>query len=107
MLGAANPRRKRVSRAVHVHMRVHTDVTLTDDSYTGGEVIHTGQLFFDAEIQAVSPYSDNTTTETLLKDDSIYDDAGASSGLLTLTALGTSVSDGYTATLTVGVDSTS
>ncbi|MET7347273.1 intradiol ring-cleavage dioxygenase [Streptomyces mirabilis] len=99
-----------VSRAVHVHMRVHTDVTLTDDSYTGGEVIHTGQLFFDAdinaEIQAVSPYSDNTTTETLLKDDSIYDDAGASSGLLTLTALGTSVSDGYTATLTVGVDST-
>lgn len=99
-----------VSRAVHVHMRVHTDVTLTDDSYTGGEVIHTGQLFFDADInakiQAVSPYSDNTTTETLLKDDSIYDDAGASSGLLTLTALGTGVSDGYTATLTVGVDST-
>jgi protocatechuate 3,4-dioxygenase beta subunit len=99
-----------VSRAVHVHMRVHTDVTLTDDSYTGGEVIHTGQLFFDAdinaEIQAVSPYSHNTTAETLLKDDSIYDDAGASSGLLTLTALGTSVSDGYTATLTVGVDST-
>jgi protocatechuate 3,4-dioxygenase beta subunit len=99
-----------VSRAVHVHMRVHTDVTLTDNSYTGGEVIHTGQLFFDAdinaEIQALSPYSDNTTAETLLKDDSIYDDAGASSGLLTLTALGTSVSDGYTATLTVGVNST-
>lgn len=96
-----------VSRAVHVHMRVHTDVTLTDDSYTGGEVIHTGQLFFDAdinaEVQAISPYSDNTTAETALADDSIYDDGGASSGLLTLTALGSSVSDGYTATLTVGV----
>ncbi|MET7916258.1 intradiol ring-cleavage dioxygenase [Streptomyces avermitilis] len=100
-----------VSRAVHVHLRVHTDVTLTDDSYTGGEVIHTGQLFFDAdintEIQAISPYSDNTTKETQLDDDSIYDDGGASSGLLTLTALGSSVSDGYKATLTVGVDSSS
>ncbi|MEU5595080.1 intradiol ring-cleavage dioxygenase [Streptomyces sp. NPDC020298] len=96
-----------VSRAVHVHMRVHTDVTLTDDSYTGGEVIHTGQLFFDpdinTEVQASSPYSDNTTKETQLEDDTIYDDGGASSGLLTLTALGDSVSDGYKATLTVGV----
>ncbi|WP_149825486.1 intradiol ring-cleavage dioxygenase [Streptomyces tailanensis] len=98
-----------VSRAVHVHMRVHTDVTLTDDSYTGGEIIHTGQLFFDEaineEIQATSPYSDNTTPETTLSNDSIYDDEGASSGLLTLTALGSSVSDGYKATITVGVDS--
>ncbi|RPE40524.1 dioxygenase-like protein [Streptomyces sp. Ag109_O5-1] len=96
-----------VSRAVHVHMRVHTDVTLTDTSYTGGSIIHTGQLFFDAdintEVQATSPYSDNTTKETALADDTIYDDGGASSGLLTLTALGDSVSDGYKATLTVGV----
>jgi hypothetical protein len=88
-------------------MRVHTDVTLADGTYTGGTVVHTGQLFFDAdineEIQASSPYSDNTTAETVLADDSIYDDGGAASGLLTLTALGTSVSDGYTATLTVGV----
>ncbi|MFF3375230.1 intradiol ring-cleavage dioxygenase [Streptomyces sp. NPDC002680] len=98
-----------VSRCTHVHMRVHTDVTLTDTSYTGGEVIHTGQLFFDedinAEIQATSPYSANTTSETTLSNDSIYDDGGAASGLLTLTALGSSVSDGYKATLTVGVDS--
>ncbi|WP_105971388.1 intradiol ring-cleavage dioxygenase [Streptomyces geranii] len=98
-----------VSRCTHVHMQVHTDVTLTDTSYTGGEVIHTGQLFFDeainTEIQATSPYSANTTRETTLSNDSIYDDGGASSGLLTLTALGSSVSDGYKATLTVGVDS--
>ena len=96
-----------VSRAVHVHMRVHTDVTLADGTYTGGTVVHTGQLFFDAdlneEVQATSPYSDNTTAETSLGDDTIYDDGGAASGLLTLTALGSAVSDGYTATLTVGV----
>ena len=99
-----------VSRAVHVHMRVHTDVTIADGTYTGGTVVHTGQLFFDAdlneEVQATSPYSDNTTAETALADDSIYDDGGAASGLLTLTALGSSVSDGYTATLTVGVSTT-
>ncbi|MFJ9897515.1 intradiol ring-cleavage dioxygenase [Streptomyces sp. NPDC091280] len=96
-----------VSRAVHVHMRVHTDVTVADGTYTGGTVVHTGQLFFDADlneaVQATSPYSDNTTAETTLANDTIYDDGGAASGLLTLTALGTSVSDGYTATLTVGV----
>ncbi|WP_306482683.1 hypothetical protein [Streptomyces sp. AS02] len=82
-------------------------MTLTDDSYTGGEIIHTGRLFFDpdinTEIQPTSPYTENTTRETLLADDTIYDDGGASSGLLTLTALGDSVSDGYKATLTVGV----
>ncbi|MFK0285067.1 intradiol ring-cleavage dioxygenase [Streptomyces sp. NPDC090499] len=98
-----------VSRAVHVHLRVHTDVTLTDDSYTGGSIIHTGQLFFDpdinSEVQALSPYSANTTTETRLDDDGVYDGGGASSGLLTLTALGDSVFDGYAATLTVGVSS--
>lgn len=96
-----------VSRAVHVHLRVHTGVTLTDDSYTGGSLIHTGQLFFDQDIntavQKLSPYSANTTSETLLENDGIYDDGGASSGLLTLTALGSSVSDGYAATLTIGV----
>jgi len=96
-----------VSRAVHVHMRVHTGVTIADGTYTGGTLVHTGQLFFDADlnekVQALSPYSDNTTAETVLADDTIYDDGGAASGLLTLTALGTSVSDGYTATLTVGV----
>ena len=96
-----------VSRAVHVHMRVHTGVTIADGTYSGGALVHTGQLFFDADlnekVQALSPYSDNTTAETVLADDTIYDDGGAASGLLTLTALGTSVSDGYTATLTVGV----
>ncbi|MGW3285537.1 intradiol ring-cleavage dioxygenase [Streptomyces sp. NPDC001002] len=96
-----------VSRAVHVHMRVHTDVTLADGTYTGGTLVHTGQLFFDTdineEVQASSPYSDNTTAETALADDSVYDDGGAASGLLTLAALGSSVSDGYAATLTVGV----
>ncbi|MFG2502828.1 hypothetical protein ACGFSB_32045 [Streptomyces sp. NPDC048441] len=40
-----------------------------------------------------------------MEDDGIYDDSAASSGLLTLTALGDRVSDGYKATLTVEVSS--
>ncbi|WP_329318417.1 intradiol ring-cleavage dioxygenase [Streptomyces sp. NBC_01262] len=99
-----------VSRAVHVHMRVHIGQTLEDGTYSGGTICHTGQLFFDpdinATVQALSPYSENTTAETLLADDSVYDDAGVSSGLLTIKAKGKKAKNGYTACITVGVDST-
>lgn len=98
-------------RCVHTHIRVHTDVTLTGDSYTGGNLIHTGQSFYDpdinAQIQVLDPYSANTTPETQLDDDRVYDGGGASSGLLTLTALGDAVTDGYAATLTLGVNNSS
>ncbi|MPY63930.1 intradiol ring-cleavage dioxygenase, partial [Streptomyces spongiae] len=96
-------------RCVHIHLKVHVDVTLTPDgSFTGGQELHTGQLFFDetvtARVGALSPYSANTVPRTTLAQDSIYDDGGAASGLLTLTALGTSPSAGYAGTLTVGVE---
>lgn len=88
-------------------MRVHTNVTLADDSYTGGDIIHTGQLSFGPdigrEIRATSPYSENTARETPLADDGIHDDGGASSGPPTPAALGESVPDGHKATLTVDV----
>lgn len=95
-------------RCIHIHVKVHTGVTLTSDgSFTGGTELHTGQLFFDESITtrvaAVSPYSTNTVTRTTLSQDSIYDGGGAASGLLTLTALGSSTSSGYTGTLTLGV----
>ncbi|MDX3803734.1 intradiol ring-cleavage dioxygenase [Streptomyces sp. AK04-3B] len=96
-------------RCVHIHVKVHTNVTLTSDgSFTGGQELHTGQLFFDETITTavarVSPYSTNRVTRTTLAQDSIYDDAGAASGLLTLTALGSSTSSGYAGTLTLGVE---
>ncbi|MCZ0989413.1 intradiol ring-cleavage dioxygenase [Streptomyces diastatochromogenes] len=95
-------------RCVHIHVKVHTGVTLTSDgSFTGGSTVHTGQLFFSETITTavakVSPYSTNTVTRTTLSQDSIYDGGGASSGLLTLTALGSSASSGYTGTLALGV----
>ncbi|WP_369246370.1 intradiol ring-cleavage dioxygenase [Streptomyces sp. R41] len=96
-------------RCVHIHVKVHTGVTLTSDgSLTGGQELHTGQLFFSETVTTavakVSPYSTNTVTRTTLAQDSIYDDGGAASGLLTLTALGSSASSGYTGTLTLGVE---
>ncbi|MDV9173715.1 intradiol ring-cleavage dioxygenase [Streptomyces sp. W16] len=95
-------------RCVHIHVKVHTGVTLTSNgSFTGGSELHTGQLFIDETITTavakVSPYSTNTVTRTTLAQDSIYDDGGAASGLMTLTALGSSTSSGYTGTLTLGV----
>ncbi|MFF4499630.1 intradiol ring-cleavage dioxygenase [Streptomyces sp. NPDC001401] len=96
-------------RCIHIHVKVHTGVTLTSDgSFTGGTELHTGQLFFaesiTTKVAAISPYSTNTVTRTTLSQDSIYDGGGAASGLLTLTALGSSTSSGYTGTLTLGVD---
>jgi len=96
-------------RCVHIHVKVHTNVTLTSDgSFTGGQELHTGQLFFNetitARVGALSPYSANTVTRTTLAQDSIYDEGGAASGLLTLTALGSSPSAGYAGTLTLGVE---
>ncbi|MFE6621207.1 intradiol ring-cleavage dioxygenase [Streptomyces sp. NPDC057740] len=97
-------------RCVHIHVKVHTDVTLTDDgSFTGGQELHTGQLFFDetitTRVAALATYAANTVPRTTLTQDGIYDDGGAASGLLTLTALGSGPSAGYAGTLTLGVES--
>ncbi|MER5977181.1 intradiol ring-cleavage dioxygenase [Streptomyces sp. NPDC001857] len=96
-------------RCVHIHVKVHTGVTLTSDGhFTGGREIHTGQLFFSesvtTRVATVSPYSTNRVTRTTLAQDSIYDGGGAASGLLTLSALGSSPSAGYAGTLTLGVE---
>jgi protocatechuate 3,4-dioxygenase beta subunit len=96
-------------RAIHIHLKVHTGVTVSNGKYTGGTVVNTGQLFFDETVTTavakVSPYSANTVTRTTLSQDSIYGGGGAQDGLLTLTALGSSASSGYSGVLTLGVDS--
>ncbi|MCX4909033.1 intradiol ring-cleavage dioxygenase [Streptomyces sp. NBC_00878] len=96
-------------RCIHIHVKVHTDVTLTSDgSFEGGQELHTGQLFFDEaiteDVAEVAAYAANTVPRTTLAQDSIYDDGGAASGLLTLTALGSTANSGYAGTLTLGVE---
>ena len=79
-------------RAIHIHLKVHTGVTVSNGTYTGGTVVNTGQLFFDetvtTAVATVSPYSTNTVTRTTLAQDSIYGGGGAQDGLLTLSRVG-------------------
>jgi hypothetical protein len=57
-------------------------------------------------VAKISPYSTNKVTRTTLTQDRVYRNGGggAAAGLLTLTALGSTPSAGYTGTLTVGVE---
>lgn len=79
-------------RATHIHLMVHV----------GGNVAHTGQLFFDEQINdavyARSPYSDHTGERMTNDQDGIYANGGAQS-MPQLTEAG----DGYRGTITLGV----
>jgi protocatechuate 3,4-dioxygenase beta subunit len=79
-------------RAVHIHVKVHI----------GGNVVHTGQLFFsDALTDAVykrAPYNARPARTTRNAEDSIYRNGGRR-GLLTMRGRGS----GYVGAITMGV----
>ena len=80
-------------RAVHIHVKVHV----------GGNVVHTGQLFFPAAVTnavyKAAPYKNHgTTPDTLNADDSIFRNGG-SKGMLALKKSGS----GYTGSISMGV----
>jgi protocatechuate 3,4-dioxygenase beta subunit len=79
-------------RAVHIHVKVHL----------GGNVVHTGQLFFpDALTDAVyknAPYNARGTRDTRNATDSIYRNGGSKS-MLKLARSGS----GYVGTILMGV----
>jgi protocatechuate 3,4-dioxygenase beta subunit len=79
-------------RAVHIHVKVHA----------GGDVVHTGQLFFrDAFTAAVykrSPYKARGASAMLNAEDSIYANGGSRS-LLSLKTAG----KGYVGSISMGV----
>jgi protocatechuate 3,4-dioxygenase beta subunit len=79
-------------RAVHIHVKVHV----------GGNVVHTGQLFFrDSFTDAVyrrTPYSARSARDVRNRDDSIYLEGGSRS-LLRLRTVG----KGYVASISMGV----
>ncbi|WSQ10388.1 intradiol ring-cleavage dioxygenase [Streptomyces sp. NBC_01231] len=96
-------------RTCHIHLKVHTGGQKEDGTYEGGKVNYTGQLFFAddiaEEIFTWEPYSKHSGSYTTLDNDMVYDDGGASSGLLTLKAVHKSdPSKGYKGSLTLGVD---
>lgn len=111
-------------RTVHIHLKVHaggaagaaapatpaTAAGTAGQTYVGGHVDHTGQLFFDdATSDAVfklAPYATHTGNRTTNAGDNILDGhAGAPGFLVALTPLKAgSPADGFLGTITLGVD---
>ncbi|MEU8467324.1 intradiol ring-cleavage dioxygenase [Streptomyces sp. NPDC029006] len=96
-----------VGRALHIHVKTHAGGTVTDGTYHGGHVSHTGQLYFpesyNSRIATTAPYRSNTATRTLNARDGIYRNGGSST-LLTLTQIGSDLGKGVTGTVVLGID---
>jgi protocatechuate 3,4-dioxygenase beta subunit len=79
-------------RAVHIHVKVHV----------GGNVVHTGQLFFDDattdRVYKAQPYAKRPNRDTRNADDSIFVNGGKRS-ILTLKKSGA----GWIGSLAMGV----
>jgi protocatechuate 3,4-dioxygenase beta subunit len=80
-------------RAVHIHMKVHR----------GGNVVHTGQLFFNDtltdRVYRAEPYADRGNRDTRNASDAIFTQAGGPTAILAVTKSGSD----YTGTITIGV----
>lgn len=83
-------------RTPHIHMKV----------FVSGQEVHTGQVFFRSAVlrtvYAQGVYRRRGQADTTNSSDNIYASAG-SRALLSMKRKGTSVSSGYTGSLTVGV----
>jgi protocatechuate 3,4-dioxygenase beta subunit len=83
-------------RTPHIHLKVHV----------GGEVVHTGQVFFNERITArvyrQAPYTANGQADTSHAQDMIYAQAGRRRAELKL-ATHTSGMSGYRGSITLGV----
>jgi protocatechuate 3,4-dioxygenase beta subunit len=96
-------------RTTHIHLKVHLGGRQRGSAYSGGHVVHTGQLFTsdrrDAEVFALAPYH-RKAAELVPRDlDGIFREQGGSSAVLTLERAGSSLArDGLTGRATLGVD---
>jgi protocatechuate 3,4-dioxygenase beta subunit len=84
-----------MGRAVHIHVKVHN----------GGQVVHTGQLFFGDTLtssvyRATAPYNTRPVADTTDTTDMIYQQAGGSQAILDMKKQGS----GYLGTITMGIN---
>ncbi|KAI5918084.1 aromatic compound dioxygenase [Camillea tinctor] len=103
------------SRATHIHIMVHTNATLYQNSTLGNEVTssHVGQAFFDQDlitaVEALAPYNTNTQELTTNADDGILSEETATDGVdpfFEYTLLGDSIEDGLFAWISFGINAT-
>jgi protocatechuate 3,4-dioxygenase beta subunit len=98
-----------LGRDTHIHMKVHTQGSASKGIHRGGNVCHTGQLFFPDEISdavaRLSPYSSHKAERTRQEDDDMFSSQHGSEFLLALKQTNSrSMSEGFTAAIVVGVD---
>ncbi|KAJ5295404.1 hypothetical protein PENANT_c001G11063 [Penicillium antarcticum] len=99
-------------RATHVHVIAHVGATvLSNGTLTGGNIAHTGQMFYDqdliTQVEALSPYSENTVSITLNANDRVLSDETTNSDsdpIFNYVLLGDTVDDGLFSWVTVGID---
>jgi len=88
-------------RALHIHMKVH-------QGSTTGAVLHTGQLFFEEEVnemvEVLSPYSTHEVTRMTNDEDSIYNNGGSNGLIYEWSLVGSDISEGIMASISVEVD---
>jgi protocatechuate 3,4-dioxygenase beta subunit len=86
-------------RTTHIHVKVHIAGKVKNGVYSAGHVSHTGQMLFDdavtSQVYQLAPYTSDTATRVLNSSDRVYTDQGGSKSMVSLTALGSSVSDGF------------
>jgi protocatechuate 3,4-dioxygenase beta subunit len=98
-----------VGRAIHIHLRVHLGGAAAGEQYAGGHVSHTGQLFlpeeFTAQVAKLEPYAKRLHVDrTLQSEDGIFNGQHDADSMVDLRRLGSSNSDGFLATVMLGVD---
>ncbi|KAL7652016.1 hypothetical protein ACMYSQ_009338 [Aspergillus niger] len=103
------------NRAIHVHLQVHTDWTITSNgTIRGGRTVNTAQLFFNedlaTQVMAVPPYSYHTQIprKPVSEDGVWYDESltGAMTIMDTEPLDGQDYTNGVLGYITLGVDTT-
>mmetsp|Transcript_9370 Transcript_9370/g.15919 ORF Transcript_9370/g.15919 Transcript_9370/m.15919 type:complete len:331 (-) Transcript_9370:43-1035(-) len=88
-------------RALHIHLKVH-------QGSTTGAVLHTGQLFFEEEVnemvEVLSPYSSHDVTRLTNDEDGIYNQGGYYGLISNWSLVGSDISEGIMASISVEVD---
>ena len=97
-------------RTIHIHVKVHT-AGQANETYEGGHVAHTGQLFFPEDvterIARLAPYASNSGVHrTTHAEDRIFHEQHGAEMLVRLDRLvrNGKDEDGFVATMTVAVD---
>lgn len=97
-------------RAIHIHMKIHLGGERSNDTYLGGHVCHTGQLFFPEDltekVAKMEPYAKRLQVHrTTQEEDNVFQSQHGSSCLVQVERIRKgSDQDGFIASATLAVN---